>query len=287
MSNGESGGNFANSAAGVAAGIGGDILTGGLLTGLSYGLNAQAASKAHDRSKNWATRHWLYEQIALREAKISPGYIFSRAGAAQQRGGMPRSPQATSSPGSTGNPSRALALDQMENIRANTDLAQRTADQTDAKTADIRAETRGKQLDNMRKNWENNALNTPSGHRGLRRGWQTRGLPKGVVEALSGLVSGASAEDMGIRNFPSLQDVWTAEGPVERTAASRRFVGELYQYARYQAALTGNDIDTFIIEMATMAAPGWAQDFVRRMLTDGEARGERNAIIEEYERGNR
>lgn len=48
--------------------------------GISYGLNAKAASKAHDRSKNFATRHWQYEQIALKEAGINPGYIFAGKG---------------------------------------------------------------------------------------------------------------------------------------------------------------------------------------------------------------
>lgn len=62
---------------------------GGADFGISAGINAITASKAHDRTKNFATRHWLYEQIALKEAGINPGYIF--AGGAGGQSGSARS----------------------------------------------------------------------------------------------------------------------------------------------------------------------------------------------------
>lgn len=66
----------AQSAASTGSGFGLDIAG----MGIQYGLNAAAASKAHDRQKNWATRKYLYELIALKEAGINPAYMFSNEG---------------------------------------------------------------------------------------------------------------------------------------------------------------------------------------------------------------
>lgn len=53
---------------GIAAG-----LAGGAASGLVSGaFNTAAASRAYDRSKNWATRHHLYERIALDAAGYNP-----------------------------------------------------------------------------------------------------------------------------------------------------------------------------------------------------------------------
>lgn len=59
----------------------GNITTGAVGSAIDYGLNAAAASKANDRSKNWATRKYQYELIALEKAGINPAYMFSDRGA--------------------------------------------------------------------------------------------------------------------------------------------------------------------------------------------------------------
>lgn len=76
---------FFETASNLYKAAGGNAALGGLLgglgsAGLSYGLNAKAASKAHDRSKNWATRKYQYELIALQQAGINPAYMFSNQG---------------------------------------------------------------------------------------------------------------------------------------------------------------------------------------------------------------
>ena len=81
----------------VAAGAAGGAALGGIGQAIGYGLNAMAASKAHDRNKNMLTRRHQYERIALREADINEAYMFARPG-----GGTPapmRAPQAAGTPG--------------------------------------------------------------------------------------------------------------------------------------------------------------------------------------------
>lgn len=71
---------------GMASGGGGGAegaLSGLIAPMIGSGMNAMSASKAHDRQKNMMTRHWQYEQIALAEAGINPGYIFAGKGAGQ------------------------------------------------------------------------------------------------------------------------------------------------------------------------------------------------------------
>lgn len=55
----------------VAAAAAGGIIGGGVNSLISYGLNAMAASKAHDRSKNMMTRGYLYTQEGLEKAGLN------------------------------------------------------------------------------------------------------------------------------------------------------------------------------------------------------------------------
>ena len=72
----------AGAASGAASGIAGGLVQGG--------FNIAAASKAWDRSKNWATRHHLYEKIALEAAGYNP-----LLGAIGNMGSQFKAPQAS------------------------------------------------------------------------------------------------------------------------------------------------------------------------------------------------
>lgn len=98
----------AGGASGLISGLGGlagaafggplGLIAGGLLGGLTdYGLNKASTSKAHDRSKNWATRKYQYELIALQQAGINPAYMFSKDGAKvmQNQRAVQQAPQKT------------------------------------------------------------------------------------------------------------------------------------------------------------------------------------------------
>lgn len=56
---------------GIAAGLGAGLAGGFLSQGASFGLNAAAASTAHDRAKNMMTRGPLYKRIGLEAANIN------------------------------------------------------------------------------------------------------------------------------------------------------------------------------------------------------------------------
>lgn len=82
---------FASSGAGVAAGIGGGLLSSLAGAGLSFGLNAKAASKSWDRQKNLMTRGPSYIAQGLEAAGINrilaAGSIGTSFGKAAQAAG--------------------------------------------------------------------------------------------------------------------------------------------------------------------------------------------------------
>lgn len=134
----------ATSAGGLSAGQGAALggaasAVGGLAgIGIQAGVNAAAASKANDRAKNWATRHWLYELTALKQAGINPGYIFAGKGGGQggSAAGKVAQAHATSNPNLGNSAETAIraagAKSSIENTRANTALALKSVDQVNA-----------------------------------------------------------------------------------------------------------------------------------------------------------
>ncbi len=95
----------------AAAGIVGPSI-GSLVT---YGLNAMAASKAHDRSKNMMTRGYLYTQEGLEKAGLNRMLALG----AQSLGGSAKAQMAhAASPGKGSNP--VLDALSAQNLEANT-----------------------------------------------------------------------------------------------------------------------------------------------------------------------
>lgn len=181
---------------GAAAAGAGIMAGGGILSGLiSHGLNAQAASKAHDRSKNMITRKWLYEQIALKEAGINPGYIFANAKGAAQGGSQRAQMASPAQMGKGGDPNFLL---QSRLINANTQAQKANAAQAltgselnlasaerqrAAATLDLaRAEntkSQGVELTAMAKFWA-----SPEGQEVLRQLIKQKQVPDNWVSAL-------------------------------------------------------------------------------------------------------
>lgn len=109
--------------------VGGSELGGALASaGLSAGINSANTSKAHDRSKNWATRKYLYELIALDQAGINPAYMFADKGAALKAAGVQRAAQAPGqSPVKPNSAAQQLVAAQIRNLDAQSNSADAAA----------------------------------------------------------------------------------------------------------------------------------------------------------------
>ena len=125
---------MATSAAAAATaggfGIGGSLL--------SYGLNRAEASRQHDRNKNYLTRKYQYELIALNEAGINPAYMFSDPSQPVRAGEAPR-PSPTPPPNMNAAVQAAMIPKQIANLEANTNATNALAEKHTADAEAARA----------------------------------------------------------------------------------------------------------------------------------------------------
>ena len=156
--------------------LGGSALgaIGGLASGaFNYGLNTAAASKANDRSKNWATRHHLYERIALEAAGYNPILAMTQG----KTGSNMRAPQAAPT-----NATMQMAQGAALGAQAKLNMAQ--AEQA-ISAADLNNVTA--QLKDMEKPYANLAAEfwqTEAGKRSFRDLMLKRTMPDNLGQAL-------------------------------------------------------------------------------------------------------
>lgn len=171
---------FASSGAGVAAGIGGGLLSSLAGAGLSYGLNAAAASKSWDRQKNLMTRGPSYIAEGLEAAGInrilaagSIGTSFGKA--AQAAGTSVQSPDISKS---------GMIGAQLGALKANTAAALATAAN---QTANANITTAGQaEAESTAAFWR-----TEEGRRTIRNRHMKEGVPDTLTQgAFRGLYSG-------------------------------------------------------------------------------------------------
>lgn len=252
-----------------------DVATFGATQGISYGFNAKAASTAHDRNKNMITRRWLYEQIALREAKINPGYIFANTrGAAGQAGSM-KAPQAGPSQGIAGKSEFGKGT-QLENTQANTalqttqgELVEEEKKLTRAKASTELERARSIKLENWRSEQQNNALNTPEGMQAFKREALARGLPKGFVESVNRWLSGNARDDLSagpLGAIPGLSTVVTATSPMEVEAGIDEMADFAVDQLRYQGDKVATKYDENVRWFLKKMVPTKYEHFVDYLL---------------------
>ena len=122
---------------------------GGLISqGISYGLNAKAASTAWDRQKNWATRSATYQRINLENAGYNP--IMAIAGGNNLGGTQNRAPQASPAQSQVNMGQLALVKSQIDaneaqarNLNAAADLAGKKGAKIDAELPPLEALAEG------------------------------------------------------------------------------------------------------------------------------------------------
>lgn len=178
----------------AAANLGQNTQNAGLFAGIGYGFNAMGASKSHDRSKNMATRHWLYEQIALKEAGINPGYIFASKGAAGQ-GGAYKAPQAHGVSAGTAQNYRLVEA-QQRNLDSSTAANLAGASEREAQAELHRAKIANTEVDTSRGREHLRAMSTPAGRNGLTRHYEMMGMPKTIAEGIAAYLSGLAQKDL-------------------------------------------------------------------------------------------
>lgn len=232
------------SASGIAAGAGMALNPIGSL--IDYGLNAAAASKQHDRNKNWATRKYQYELIALEQAGIQPAYMF--AGRNPNAGQIPsaKAHQQTTNM----NPQNALLMQQMRNMQAEERLTNansakalteartnearirqldQSVSESGARTTDLQESARGRRIQNDIEDWRN-SLEREFGATGRIRELEARGLPSTLFQTLNRILYGVGTGEMRMPGSPAFTDMVNAKTPAEFAAANAQAQKELAQY---------------------------------------------------------
>ena len=152
------------------SGAGGGLISGGIdagMTGVSYGLNAKAASKAHDRSKNMMTRGPTYNMIGLKAAGLNP--ILAATGGALGGGAMAKTPQAAPASTYTGGAKNLLQAAQRKLLTSQTQAAQALTMKTGHEAALAKANATLQDLRIPEAMWQRDFANSDAGRKNFLR----------------------------------------------------------------------------------------------------------------------
>lgn len=273
---------------GASAGLGGSLLgAAGLASlgslgsmGMSGGINAAQASKSHDRSKNWATRKYLYELIALKEAGINPAYMFMNNSAAMGGAGAQKAAQAQGTGAVAPNISAlALVPAQIEQMKAQANSANSAAMLNTALAGKARAETPGLEASSSIRVLQAKAAHTQEGRRAIQEAAELAGVPESASKAFIAFLSGkmgsqlASGPIGSLDGFDALQKART---PEERAAAISRMRMDMIRTVGLDLNYMSGDVKQAVMEFALDIVyanlPPWLRGMLPPRVRD-DARG--------------